>query len=98
LADWSEDNNLKINFVEPGKPTQKSHIGRFNRTYRDDLVDPYLFRTLGEVRTMTEEWRSRYNAEITQPLKKSIAAAAIQSKNAFGQFGFLFNAPIRLKY
>jgi putative transposase len=63
LADWSEDNNLKIDFVRPGKQKQKSHIGRFNRTCRDELVDPYLFRTIGEVRTMTEEWRSRYNNE-----------------------------------
>jgi len=38
-------------------------VERFNRTYRDELLDLYLFRTLGEVRQMTEQWRARYNNE-----------------------------------
>ena len=63
LADWAENNKVTLNFIKPGKPTQNSYIERFNRTYRDELLDLYLFRTLGEVRKMTEEWRSRYNNE-----------------------------------
>ena len=38
-------------------------VDRFNRTYRDELLDLYLFRTVGEVRQMTEQWRARYNNE-----------------------------------
>ena len=52
-----------LDFIKPGKPTQNSYIERFNRTYRDELLDLYLFRTLNEIRQMTEEWRTRYNHE-----------------------------------
>ena len=63
LADWAEENNVKLDFIKPDKPTQNSYIERFNRTSRDELLDLYLFRTLSEVRRMTEEWRSRYKNE-----------------------------------
>lgn len=63
LADWAEENQVVLDFIQPGKPTQNSYIERFNRTYRDELLDLYLFRTLNEVRHMTEEWRMRYNTE-----------------------------------
>ena len=63
LADWAEENNVTLEFIQPGKPTQNSYIERFNRTYRDELLDLYLFGTLREVRQMTEEWLVRYNNE-----------------------------------
>ena len=63
LADWAEENNVMLDFIQPGKPTQNSYIERFNRTYRDELLDLYLFRTLREVRQMTEDWMFRYNNE-----------------------------------
>jgi len=63
LADWAEENNVMLDFIQPGKPTQNSYIERFNRTYRDELLDLYLFQTLREVRQMTKEWMVRYNNE-----------------------------------
>ena len=63
LADWAEENNVMLDFIQPGKPTQNSYIERCNRTYRDELLDLYLFRTLREVRQMTEDWMLRYNNE-----------------------------------
>nr|WP_256123169.1 transposase [Klebsiella pneumoniae] len=38
-------------------------IERFNRTYRTEILDFYLFRTLNEVREITEKWLSKYNCE-----------------------------------
>ena len=45
----------------PSKPFDS--IERFNRTHRDELLDLYLIRTLGEVRQMTEDWMVRHNKE-----------------------------------
>ncbi len=44
LADWAEENNVMLDFIQPGKPTQNSYIERFNRTYRVELLDLYLIR------------------------------------------------------
>ena len=40
---------------------QNGFIERFNRPYREEVLDCYVFETLGDVRRMTEDWRWRYN-------------------------------------
>ena len=39
-----------------------SYIELFNRTFREDVLDAYLFNTLLDVRNITEEWIEEYNA------------------------------------
>lgn len=61
IADWARKHELHWDFIAPGKPAQNAYIERFNRTYREDILDAYLFDTLEEVRTMTEAWIMDYN-------------------------------------
>ncbi|MBS8497474.1 transposase family protein, partial [Escherichia coli] len=63
LAEWAEKHAVKLEFIQPGKPTQNAFIELFNRTYRTEILDFYLFRTLNEVREITEKWLSEYNCE-----------------------------------
>lgn len=63
LADWAEVNDIQLEFIKPGKPTQNSYVERFNRTYRDEILNMYLFRTLNEVREITDNWVREYNEE-----------------------------------
>lgn len=63
LADWAETYSVKLEFIKPRKPTQNAFIERFNRTYRTEILDFYLFRTLNEVQEITEKWLSEYNCE-----------------------------------
>ena len=36
-------------------------IERFNKTYREGVLDSYLFDDLDELRTIAEEWSKDYN-------------------------------------
>ncbi len=63
LAQWAEEHDVVLDFIKPGKPTQNTFIERFNRTYRTEILDCNLFRTLNEVREITERWLMEYNSE-----------------------------------
>jgi putative transposase len=63
MAEWSETHGVTLEFIQPGKPTQNSFIERFNRTYREEVLDMYVFKRLSEVRNTTEKWIDEYNEQ-----------------------------------
>jgi putative transposase len=63
LAKWANKHGVALQFIQPGKPMQNGYVERFNRTYREEVLNCYVFETLGEVRRMTEDWRRRYNEQ-----------------------------------
>ena len=63
LAEWAEEHTIELEFIKPGTPTQNSYVERFNRTYRDEILNMYIFQTLSEVRERTENWIREYNEE-----------------------------------
>jgi putative transposase len=62
LADWAQQHTVQLNFIQPGKPAQNAYIERFNRTFRFEVLNAYVFDTLQEVRDVTEQWLEEYNA------------------------------------
>lgn len=63
LTRWAERHGVERRFIQPGRPMQNGYIERFNRTYREEVLDCYVFETLGEVRRMTADWLVRYNEQ-----------------------------------
>lgn len=61
VADWAEENGVALEFISPGKPMQNGFIERFNRSYREAVLDMYIFETLEDVKTETEKWLDIYN-------------------------------------
>ncbi len=60
LTTWAEENSICIQYTQPGK-VQNGFIERFNRLYREAVLDAYLFFELYEVRQSTTEWMEEYN-------------------------------------
>ena len=63
LQQWCEDNEITLQYIQPGKPTQNAYIERKNGSIRRELLNAYLFNSLAEVRCLSEEWRIDYNTE-----------------------------------
>ena len=63
IRDWCEENDVEWEFIQPGKPTQNSLIERFNRTFRQDILDAYMFENLSEIRKYANAWVWMYNNE-----------------------------------
>uniref|UniRef100_UPI0035A11B18 transposase n=1 Tax=Glaesserella sp. TaxID=2094731 RepID=UPI0035A11B18 len=60
---WADKHEIRIDYIEPGSPYQNGFIERFNRTYREEVLDPYLFQHLAEVQNLTADWLEQYNNE-----------------------------------
>jgi Transposase and inactivated derivatives len=60
---WAKNAGMAIQYIQPGKPNQNAYVERFNRTYRDEVLDQHLFVSLEDVREATYWWMIEYNEE-----------------------------------
>lgn len=61
VVTWAESVGMQIQHIQPGEPNQNAYIERFNWTYREEVLDLYLFTSLTEVREATYWWMIDYN-------------------------------------
>ena len=54
FTEWCEAQGIELHFIEPGKPDQNAYIERFNRMYREEVLDAYVFDSIEQVRDVTE--------------------------------------------
>ena len=61
FENFCKDHSIEHLRIQKGKPSQNSYIERFNRSYRDGVLDEFIFKSLEEVREKTQEWMEDYN-------------------------------------
>lgn len=60
---WAKTAGMAIQYIQPGKPNQNAYVERFNRTYREEILDQHLFTSLDDVLEATFWWMLEYNEE-----------------------------------
>ncbi|NUE67278.1 transposase family protein [Snodgrassella sp. ESL0253] len=50
LINWAKSHGITIEYINPGSPYQNGFIEQFNRSYRTEVLDLYLFNNLEQAR------------------------------------------------
>ena len=78
--------------IQAGQPAQNAYIEPFNRTYPEEILDAYMFDSLDEVRSITDQWLEACNAirppEAVQglSLRRPPSTGVCASQRALGHF------------
>lgn len=63
FKDWAKQHGILLDFTDPGCPYQNAYIERFNRTFREDVLDATWFDSLQEAQILADQWRQLYNEQ-----------------------------------
>lgn len=58
---WAKENNVKLAFIQPGKPTQNAFVESLNGKFRNECLNQHWFRSIDEARYEINQWRNHYN-------------------------------------
>lgn len=60
---WLLNNDIEWSRIQKGKPQQNAIIERFNKTFREDILDANIFKNIEQAQLLTDEWIWEYNNE-----------------------------------
>ncbi len=58
---FCNEQGIELQYIQPGKPAQNAYIEPLNRTFREDVLDAYLFQNIQQVNALAFEWQMDYN-------------------------------------
>ena len=61
FTDWAEMHDVRLLFIQPGKPNQNAFVERFNRSFREEVLDANLFNSIAEAQEAADVWVTDYN-------------------------------------
>ena len=62
MFEWTEDTGTKLQFIQPGKPTQNAFVESLNGKFRNECLNQHWFRSLEEAEQIIGDWREHYNS------------------------------------
>jgi putative transposase len=82
IIDRAKGREIKIEYIQPGKPQQNAYVEPFNRTMTYEWLEQYCFDAFTEVQDFATRWIWNYNHErpnmalgvITPKLRLAMAA------------------------
>jgi putative transposase len=63
LEAWSEQQRIRIEFIEPGKPIQNAFVESYNGRMRDECLNANWFLNVADARRKILAWRQDYNRQ-----------------------------------
>jgi putative transposase len=63
LKERAERQQINLWFFQPGKPDWNAFIERFNRSYREEVLDAYLLDSLRQIREISDTRLVEYHDE-----------------------------------
>jgi len=60
---WQQETNVKLAFIQPGKPTQNAFVESLNGKFRNECLNQHWFKSLDDAKVKIEAWRHHYNHE-----------------------------------
>ena len=61
LDQWAYENGVRLDFIQPGKPSQNGFIESFNGRLRDECLNQHWFLGLADAKRIVADWRADYN-------------------------------------
>jgi putative transposase len=58
---WAARRQIRIDYIQPGKPQQNAYVERFNRTVRYEWLSQYYWEDLEDVQLFATRWMYDYN-------------------------------------
>ena len=80
LAELCQRNYIEMIHIQPGKPNQNAFIERFNRSFRNEVLNLHLFSTLQQVREIAWEWMNDYNQQRPHEALNNMTPTAYREK------------------
>ncbi len=57
----SKEQGIILMFIQLGKPNQNAFVERFNRSFRDEVLNANLFNSVDQAQEVADDWVQDYN-------------------------------------
>jgi putative transposase len=61
VVEWALTNQIRLDYIQPGKPTQNAFIESFNARVREECLDQEIFFDLNDAKQKLDRWWHFYN-------------------------------------
>jgi len=63
IIEWANQEQITLLYIQPGKPTQKAYVERFNRTARNEWLELNIFEDIEHAQLLATQCLWTYNNE-----------------------------------